>query len=96
MDDKRLGAAQPTPDDLARELGTTGRQVRAFLRARYPRSDYDLGARWDLTADQVSEVRARFSTRAAGRLGPPAGPRTPARTVRPGRNASGSYREQWI
>jgi hypothetical protein len=95
MDDKRSGGGQPTPDDLAQELGTTGRQVRAFLRARHPRSDYDHGARWDLTADQVIEVRARFSTRAGGRLDPPA-QRTPTRTVRPGRSASGSYHDKWI
>lgn len=48
------------PNDLARELGVTGRTLRGWLRTTYPRGAVDHGARWLLTAEQVEAARRRF------------------------------------
>ncbi len=96
MSDKPSSPEQPTPDDLARELSTTGKQIRAFLRQRYPRSDHDHGTRWDLDADQVREVRARFLVHTAGGPDPAPYARTTVRVARSERHAPGLYHDQWF
>lgn len=52
-----------TPVQLAAELGhddgqRPGRQVRQFLRERYP--EHPAQERWQLTPDQANQVRAHF------------------------------------
>ncbi|WP_162940047.1 hypothetical protein [Gryllotalpicola protaetiae] len=49
-----------TPEDLARELGVTGRAVRSFLRDQYP--DHERYARWFLTPEQTTAVRQRVAS----------------------------------
>lgn len=46
-----------TPDDLAAELGVTGRTVRKHMRNQFPRTEAEKGQRWDLTPDQADAVR---------------------------------------
>jgi len=52
----------PTPDELAEELGVSGKTVRAWLRETYPRPDREVHQRWSLTDAQVEAVRVRFGT----------------------------------
>lgn len=52
------------PGALASDLGVNGLTLRAFLRARYPRSDDERGSAWYLTSEQVDEVRRHFADRA--------------------------------
>jgi hypothetical protein len=51
------------PDDLARELGVSGKTIRAWLRERYPRSADERHAPWHLTTAQERALRARFAGR---------------------------------
>lgn len=48
------------PNDLASELGISGKRVRDWLRSTYPRSPLEHGARWYLTTEQVAAVREGF------------------------------------
>jgi hypothetical protein len=42
------------PEDLARELGMSGKALRDWLRERFPRQAAEHGARWLLSHQQVS------------------------------------------
>ena len=50
------------PDELASELGVTGKTVRRWLRENYTRPDADWHKPWSLTAAQANAVRRRFAT----------------------------------
>lgn len=56
---------QITPEDLARELGMSGRTIRAYLRDKHS-DGHDRGARWKLTDAQAQDVRTHFRA-ASGR-----------------------------
>jgi predicted GIY-YIG superfamily endonuclease len=45
------------PDDLARELGIDRKQLRGWLRHRWPRRPEERGLAWHLTDEQVAEIR---------------------------------------
>jgi hypothetical protein len=45
-------------EDLARELGMSGKRLRAWLREAYPRTAAEHGGRWMLTTDQIAAARA--------------------------------------
>lgn len=49
-----------TPDDLAAELGVTGRALRAWLRAAFPRSEAEKHQRWVLDERMIAAARAHF------------------------------------
>ncbi len=51
------------PEELADELGVSGKTVRNWLREQFPRSPADRYARWNLTPAQERAVRARFAGR---------------------------------
>jgi hypothetical protein len=51
-----------TPASLARELGYSGKTIRAFLRQEYGKLAPPV-TRWLLTPQQVAEARARFPRR---------------------------------
>jgi hypothetical protein len=51
-----------TPEQLATELGYSGRTIRAFLREQHGKLTPP-ERRWLLTPEQVAEVRARFPRR---------------------------------
>lgn len=51
------------PEDLARHLGVSGRQIRYFLRKEYPRTPTEHAQPWYLTEKQVAAVKRRFSQR---------------------------------
>ncbi|WP_168210112.1 hypothetical protein [Oerskovia sp. KBS0722] len=53
-----------TPQDLARELGRTDREIRVFLRAEFGRLAERGETRWQLTPEQAAAVRGRFARRA--------------------------------
>ena len=48
------------PEDLAKELGVSGKQIRAFLRSEFSRGPEAKGTSWTLTAEMADKVRARF------------------------------------
>ena len=50
-----------TPDELAAELGITGRTLRAWLRDTFPRSDTERHQRWILDDRMILRARERFS-----------------------------------
>lgn len=52
-----------TPDELARELGISGKHLRAWLREQYPRTEEMKNKPWNLTAAHESAARRRFATR---------------------------------
>ena len=54
-----------TPEELARELGRSGRAIRAYLRERHSQG-HEPNARWRLTEEQAQDVRAHFG-RSSGR-----------------------------
>lgn len=45
-------------EDLARELGVSGKRLRAWLRGAYPRTAAEHGSPWVLTAAQIAGARA--------------------------------------
>jgi len=49
------------PEELAKELGISGKQIRAYLRAEYPRSAKEKNTSWNLNAAQAKKVREHFS-----------------------------------
>jgi predicted GIY-YIG superfamily endonuclease len=49
------------PEDLASDLGIDGKRLRGWLRNRWPRRLEEHGQPWDLTVDQVAEVRRAFA-----------------------------------
>jgi len=46
-----------TPADLERELGVPAKQIRVLLRAEYGRLAEQGETRWELTDEQVAQVR---------------------------------------
>jgi hypothetical protein len=52
-----------TPDELADEVGVSGKTLRAWLRENYPRTDHEYHTRWVLTETQVAAARERFGVR---------------------------------
>ena len=54
---------QPTPSELADELGVRPLQVRNFIRARFPRPESEVGSSYSLTVEQVAAIRAHFADR---------------------------------
>jgi hypothetical protein len=48
------------PETLASELGVSGKQVRGFLRATFPRAPEQKRSSWNLTQQQADAVRTRF------------------------------------
>jgi hypothetical protein len=55
------------PDDLARELGMDGKDLRGWLRQRFPRSAPEHGTNWYLTHQQVSMARRRWGPTLGGK-----------------------------
>jgi hypothetical protein len=51
------------PEELARELGVSGKTIREWLRQEYPRTGETRYQRWQLSDTQVRAVRRRFETR---------------------------------
>jgi hypothetical protein len=51
------------PDELARELGVSGKTIRAWLREKYPRPAGEQHAPWHLTATQERTLREQFASR---------------------------------
>lgn len=49
-----------TPEELAAELGVSGKSLRAWLRSEVPRSDVEHGQRWELSRETVQAARAKF------------------------------------
>lgn len=49
------------PEDLAKELNVSGKQIRGFLRSEFGRSAEAKGTSWVLTAEQAEKVMARFT-----------------------------------
>lgn len=48
------------PEDLARELGITGKRLRAWLRSHHGRSEVEHGSRWTLSPAVVDDARWHF------------------------------------
>jgi len=48
-----------TPTDLARQLGVAPRRIRKYLREQHA-VDHMHFARWELTVEQATDVRAHF------------------------------------
>lgn len=51
------------PEDLANELGISGKIVRGFLRSTMPRDPQAKNTAWVLTAKQAATVREHFKSR---------------------------------
>jgi hypothetical protein len=49
------------PEDLAARLGLDGRQVREFLRERFPRAESEHGDAWVLTPEQAEALLTQFA-----------------------------------
>ena len=49
-----------TPTDLARQLGVDPRRIRKYLREQHAVGHMHF-ARWELTKEQATDVRAHFS-----------------------------------
>ena len=54
-------AAVIRPEQLAKELNVSGKQIRAFLRSEFPRPQEQKRSSWILTKAQADAVRARFT-----------------------------------
>jgi hypothetical protein len=52
-------AAIVRPEQLAKELGVSGKQIRAWLRTTF--TDHEKRTSWLLTAKQAEAVRTRFT-----------------------------------
>lgn len=46
-----------TPEALAKELGVSGKQVRAFLRANFPRAAEKKNTSWAISPAMAKKVR---------------------------------------
>jgi phage antirepressor YoqD-like protein len=49
------------PEDLAKELGITGKQLRGWLRQTFPRPAEQKRSSWYLTEQQVEAARTRYT-----------------------------------
>jgi len=54
-------AASIRPEDLAKELGISGKLIRAWLRKTYPRAADQKRSSWFLTQKQADAVRAHWA-----------------------------------
>lgn len=50
------------PEELAKQLNVSAKQIRAFLRAEFPRAVEAKGTSWTLTSKQVAAVTEHFSS----------------------------------
>lgn len=55
-----MSCDETRPEDLARELGISGKELRDWLRERFPRSAPEHGTNWYLTHMQVAMARRRW------------------------------------
>ena len=55
-----MACDETRPEELAAELGISGKTLRAWLRERFPRGASERGTNWYLTHAQVSIARTRF------------------------------------
>jgi hypothetical protein len=64
---KKNTSPAPTvrPEELANELGLSGKIVRSYLRANFTRPAEAKNTAWVLTADQAANVREHFESRRA-------------------------------
>ena len=53
------------PEELAKELEVSGKQIRAFLRAEFPRAAKEKNTSWQLNAAQVKRVREHFAKKSS-------------------------------
>jgi len=53
------------PEELANELGVSGKLVRAYLRKTFVRSPEAKNTAWVLTSEQAKDVREHFLARRA-------------------------------
>jgi len=53
------------PEDLAKEIGVSGKIVRSFLRATFPRPAEAKNTSWVLTPKMNDAVRSHFAKRQA-------------------------------
>lgn len=53
------------PEDLAKEIGVSGKVVRAFLRRTFPRKVEAKGTSWTVDAQVAKTTREHFAARAA-------------------------------
>lgn len=49
-----------TPRDLAKQLGITGRTLRAYLRSQYRPNGEDRYSRWKLDEEMVADALRHF------------------------------------
>ena len=52
-----------TPEELAKELEVSGKQIRAWLRANFPRSKEQKNTSWHLSPAMAKKVREAFSSK---------------------------------
>lgn len=69
-------------EDLARELGVSGKRLRAWLRGAYPRPATERGSPWFLTTEQIAGARAWASASEGPRRTPPTSKRRADRRSR--------------
>ena len=65
-----LASGDMRPDELAKELGVSGKTLRGWLRRRFPRAAAQKGKWWTLTGGQEAAARRQFAvlwTRAASK-----------------------------
>jgi hypothetical protein len=64
------------PEDLATDLGMSGKTLRGWLREQFPRGENERGTNWYLTHAQVLMARTKFGPilGLAGRRSSPALP----------------------
>lgn len=48
------------PEDLATKLGMSGKELRAWLRERFPRESAEWSTNWHLTHQQVQAAIRRY------------------------------------
>ncbi len=65
------------PEDLARELGVSGKRFRNWLRQTFPRSEVDRYARWSLTATGRGSTKSLHGREVDSVFPPPTRPVTP-------------------
>src|ERR1041384_6884559 len=83
--------------EVAARIGTTPRQLRAFLRSNYSTFQaVGSGARYDFTDSELPTIEKRFNAwRSAGRPRPEAKPAATPRTKGKGKSQADKDREVW-
>jgi predicted site-specific integrase-resolvase len=51
------------PDEIAKQLGISGKVVRSYLRSTFTRPADAKGTTWVLSADQAKQTVAHFKSR---------------------------------